>query len=501
MKPTDPQKRYSLLYVENDPIAFARIAKVLSRLGYILHVAENGQEGLRLYQEVKPELVITEVDLPVMDGMEMVRQIRELNPQAQIVVTAAADDSASLIAALELRVQQYLPKPVEGERLAAALDNCIENLRQDAESRQMRVLKSALEQGSMAVVITDAAGIIEYASPYYCELAGYSCDEAIGQELTSVEAGNRFSDLYRSMSEGFSNGKGWKGEVPGRGVDGESSWKVLNLVPLHDADGEVENFVGIAEDISLRKRTEEEIRKLNAELEYRMIQRNASLEASKKELDDFCDAVSHDMRGPLSRLQGFSNVLIEECGDHLDEQGKLYVERISKTARELKQIIDALLNLSQLTRRGMMYQEVDLGGLARTVADNLQATDPGRSMEWVIAPGATVKGDAALLKIVLEHLFGNAWKCTARQPRPRIEFGVARSDSKVVYFVRDNGIGFDPKFAAKLFRPFQRIHPGDEFSGAGLGLAAVQRIIQRHGGRVWVEGEVEKGATFYFTLS
>lgn len=501
MKPADPHKRYSLLYVENDPISFAHTAKVLSRLGYILHVAENGQEGLRLYREMNPDLVITEVDLPVMDGMEMVRRIRALNPQAQIVVTAPTDDAASLIAALELRVQQYLPKPVDDDRLAAALDGCIENLRQDAELKQMKLLKSALEQGSMAVVITDAAGIIEYASPYYCNLAGYSCDEAMGQELMSVEAGNRFSDLYRSMAEALGTGKAWKGEVPGPGSDGESSWKVLNLVPIRGSAGSVENFVGIAEDISLRKRTEEEIRKLNAELEYRMIQRNASLEASKKELDDFCDAVSHDMRGPLSRLQGFSNVLMEECGDHLDEQGRLYVERISKTARELKQIIDALLTLSQLTRRGMVYQEIDLGGLARNVADTMQATDPDRNVEWVIAPGATVKGDPTLLKIVLEHLFDNAWKCTVRAPKPRIEFGVARSDSKVVYFVRDNGIGFDQKFAAKLFRPFQRIHPGEEFSGAGLGLAAVQRIIQRHGGRVWVEGEVEKGATFYFTLS
>ena len=501
MKPLEPQKRFSLLYVENDPVAFAHIAKVLSRLGYILHVAENGQEGLRLYQEMKPDLVITEGELPVLDGMEMIRQIKSVNPLAQIIVTAHPTDAVSLMAALDLGVQHYLPKPVDKDRLTAALEKCIENLRQDAELRQMRLLKAALEQGAMAVVITDAAGIIEYASPYYCELAGYSREEAVGQELTSVEAGNRFSDMYRSMSEAFNSGRSWKGEVPGRGTDGESYCKVLNVVPLRGTEGAVENFVGIAEDISLRKRTEEEIRKLNAELEYRMIQRNAALEASKKELDDFCDAVSHDMRGPLSRLQGFSNVLMEECGDHLDEQGKLYVERIGKTARELKQIIDALLNLSQLTRRGMVYQEVDLGAVARTVADGLQAASPDRSIEWVIAPGATVKGDAALLRIVLEQLFGNAFKCTARTLRPRIEFGVARSDSKVVYFVRDNGIGFEQKFAAKMFRPFQRIHSGEEFSGAGMGLASVQRIIQRHGGRIWVEGEVEKGATFYFTLS
>lgn len=505
MRPGEQKHKYSVLFVESDPGSFTQVAKLLSRRGYILYVAENGQVGLRIYRDVKPDFVITEINLPVMNGLEMVRQIRTLNAKAQIIITTAHRDTDHLLNAIEIGISNYLLKPVDHNSLLAALDKCAENVKRERELQELTertaLLSSALDQSPTAIVITDTSGNIEYVNPKFTELTGYWPDEVIGQNVRILRSGKTPPEVYSNMWGTITAGREWEGEIQNKNKDGKLYWEQLRISPLRNPAGTVIKFIKVAEDITARKRTEEEIRKLNAELEYRVIQRNALLEASNKELDDFCDAVSHDLRGPLSRLQGFTNVLIDECADHLDGQGKLYVERISQTSRELKRIIDALLKLSQLTRRGIAHQNVDLSAIAHVVADGLKNSQPERRVDFVIAPDVNVKGDSGLLKVVLENLLDNAWKFTSKHQKARIEFGVARTDYKSVYFVRDDGAGFDMKYANKLFKPFQRIHSSDDFPGTGLGLASVQRIIQRHGGRIWVEGEVEKGATFYFTLN
>lgn len=223
------------------------------------------------------------------------------------------------------------------------------------------------------------------------------------------------------------------------------------------------------------------------------------LEAANKELEAFSYSVSHDLRAPLRRIDGFSQILIEDYAAQLNLQGKQYLTRMRENVRRMSELIDDLLSLSQVTRTQISRQSVDLSALAQTIATNLQQTQPEREVEFIIAEGIIVNGDKRLLQIVLENLLANAWKFTAIS-QARIEIGVTQHEGQPVYFVRDNGVGFDMTYAERLFNTFQRLHSTAEFPGTGIGLAIVQRIIHRHGGRVWAEGAVGQGATFYFTV-
>jgi signal transduction histidine kinase len=224
------------------------------------------------------------------------------------------------------------------------------------------------------------------------------------------------------------------------------------------------------------------------------------LEHKNRELESFSYAVSHDLRAPLRRIDSFSRALLESQGERLDETGRKFLERVREASQHMSQLIDDVLYLSRVTRAELRDQEVDLSELATMLLARLQEGEPDRSIELKIRPGVVVSGDGQLLRIALQNLLENAWKFTAREPRPRIEFGVTQASGEPTYFVRDNGAGFDMTYGGRLFGPFQRLHSQHEFPGSGIGLATVQRIIHRHGGRVWAEGLVEQGATFYFTL-
>jgi len=269
---------------------------------------------------------------------------------------------------------------------------------------------------------------------------------------------------------------------------------------LATAIGNARLYEAAQQEIYRRQEVEAEIRQLNEALEQRVRERTAQLEAINKELSVFAYSVSHDLRAPLRSIDGFSQALLEDYGERLDAQGQDYLRRVRLASQRMGQLIDDLLNLSRLTRSEMHYEEVDLSALAREVATRLQESQLEREVAWVIADGLSARGDAHLLSIMLENLLSNAWKFTGKQPHPRIEVGTLDVEGSVTYFVRDNGAGFDMAYADKLFQAFQRLHQADEFEGTGVGLATVQRIVHRHGGRIWAEGEVGKGATFYFTL-
>lgn len=283
--------------------------------------------------------------------------------------------------------------------------------------------------------------------------------------------------------------------------DGQVRWIRNKPVPHYDHQGGLIAYDGLVSDITERKQAEIEVQKLNAELEQRVRERTAELEASNRELETFCYSVSHDLRTPLRSIDGFSKILLEEYSGKMDDAGKEYQKRICSAALRMGDLIDALLNLSRVTRTELRRDTIDLSALVSEITNELQLHEPTRQAEFVIAENAHAKGDPRLLRTVLENLLGNAWKFSSKRPCAKIEFGVCNADSESsYYYVRDNGAGFDMRYINKLFGTFQRLHGVSEFEGTGIGLATVQRIIQRHGGRIWAESELGKGAVFYFTF-
>lgn len=287
--------------------------------------------------------------------------------------------------------------------------------------------------------------------------------------------------------------------------DGRVLNAYVSASPLYDENGQVRGSLGIFVDLTERRRTEEALRerdkevlRLNAELEQRVQERTSQLEAINRELEAFSYSVSHDLRAPLRSIRGFSEVLLQRYAQQLDPRGQEFLKRTCESSQQMDRLIDDLLKLSRVSRSELQRQAVNLSSLAVAIGDELGRVEPKREVAFIVAPDLRVQGDERLLRVMLENLLRNAWKFTARQSAPRIEFGFDQNAH--AFFVRDNGAGFDMAYADKLFGVFQRLHSATEFPGTGVGLATVQRIINRHGGSVWAEGAPERGATFYFSL-
>lgn len=345
-------------------------------------------------------------------------------------------------------------------------------------------------------------------------------------EMPGLEAGEAVAGQYRRVLEGET--AHFEVKLAGRDF-------AVHAAPLRDDQGGVMRILSLSIDITDRKhsdaqlnraqeelerllqeselsrrallsvvedqkRTEEKIRQLNQELEERVRERTAQYEAANRELESFAYSVSHDLRAPLRAMDGFSEALLEEYQAQLDDQARHYLRRIREASQRMGQLIEDLLNLSRVTRREMTRKPVDLSQMAREIAAELHSQQPTRRVEWEVAPDLIVEADPNLMKIALENLLSNAFKFTARREEARIDVGVVEKGGEKIYYIRDNGIGFDMTYAGKLFTPFQRLHSLQDFPGTGVGLATVQRIIQRHGGRIWPEAEPGVGATFYFTL-
>ncbi len=285
-----------------------------------------------------------------------------------------------------------------------------------------------------------------------------------------------------------------------RAVSQEKNYSV-RAAPSKERDEVAVLITAFNEMLAQIQARDNELQEAHDELEQRVTDRTRELLVSNRELGAFSYSVSHDLRGPVDAVNGFAYVLTKEYASGLDDKGKELINHIRNSGKRMMQLIDDLLNLSRVTSGEMQREAVDLSGIARSITFELRESAPKREVEFVIAEVDAAEGDPRLLRVLLDNLIRNAWKYTSRRPKSKIEFGVERNNGNLIYFVRDDGVGFDARSAERLFQPFQRMHSPDEFPGNGIGLATVQRIVRRHGGEVWAVSEAEKGATFYFYLS
>ncbi|MEJ2699234.1 MAG: PAS domain S-box protein [Desulfuromonadales bacterium] len=335
------------------------------------------------------------------------------------------------------------------------------------------------------------------ANPMCTSQLGYRLDEIEGRsalEFFHVDDRPAVAEQLRNCLR--NPGRVYRWQFRKVRKDGDLLWVEETAEAVYDLKGEP-NVLVVCQDITARRRAQEEIERLNAALAARA----AELEDSNLELEAFNYAVAHDLRKPLTTVNGYCQILREDCADILDERCLAYLQEAYEATCRMNQLIDTLLNFARLTGVELHQGEVDLSALAQATIEELRLADPARRVVIKIAPEISATGDAGLLRVVMENLLGNAWKYTGRQEEAVIEFGRTERGGNPTYFVRDNGQGFDMANVGNLFMPFQRLPGSEEFRGHGIGLATVERIIRRHGGRIWAEGEPGKGATFYFTLT
>jgi PAS domain S-box-containing protein len=351
-----------------------------------------------------------------------------------------------------------------------------------------------------AIVGKDVQGLVTSWNAAAQKMFGYSADEMMGHSITAIIPRDRHSEeelILQRIRQGESV---QHFETVRQRKNGSLLDVSVTVSPIKNAEGQVVGASKVARDITERKRVDQEIRDLNLHLERRVVERTTELEAMIAELDSFGYSVSHDLRAPLRAISGFAHVLVEGYAQTLDEAAQNYFKRIVAATQRMGELIDDLLKLSRVSRQDFHREPVNLTLLAREIADELHRGAPGRKVEWLIADALETSGDPRLLRIGLGNLLNNAWKFTAQQSLARIEVGMTTSPEGPIFFVRDSGVGFDMRYADKLFSPFQRLHSMEEFPGTGIGLATVQRIIKRHGGRVWVEAKLGEGAMFSFSI-
>jgi len=360
-------------------------------------------------------------------------------------------------------------------------------------------LKAALDEHAI-VAITNPQGKITYVNDKFCAISKYSREELLGQDHRIINSGYHPKEFIHELWATITRGKVWHGEIKNKAKDGSFYWVDTTIVPFLNDQGKPRQYVAIRADITARKAAAAEIVQLNAELEQRVAKRTAELKLANQELEAFSYSISHDLRAPLRAMGGFTRMLEKQLGDQAPEEARYSMERIRVNAAKMGELIDGLLDFSSLNWMPVTKHKISPANIARMVFEELRPEIANRRVEMEIAELPPCEADAALLKQVYTNLISNALKYSRDRDPAVIKVGWRTGKGETIYFVQDNGAGFDMAYADKLFRVFQRLHRTDQFEGTGVGLAIVNRIIHRHAGRVWAEAQEDKGATFYFTL-
>ncbi len=402
----------------------------------------------------------------------------------------------------ETRIEQAKTRTEQAETRMEEAEMRTELAETHSEQAEISSIRLAaiIESSDDAIISKDLDGIITSWNRGAEKMFGYSAQEAIGKPMMTFIPPERAHEEAEILARIARGGSVNHLETVRVRKDGKRIDISATVSPLKDGSGKIIGASKIARDITERKVAEEKIHQLNVELERRVIERTAQLEAANKELEAFSYSVSHDLRAPLRAINGFAGIVMEDFSSQLPEEGKRHLERIRNGGKRMGELIDDLLAFSRLSRQSVNRQTVDTVKLVQNTLDELKPQQDGRRIEIKIGELPACHGDPALLKQVWVNLISNAIKYTRGREPAIVEIGCARENGENIFFVRDNGTGFDMQYAHKLFGVFQRLHRADEFEGTGVGLAIVQRIVHRHGGRVWAQGEVDRGATFYFTL-
>ncbi len=341
--------------------------------------------------------------------------------------------------------------------------------------------KFALDESAI-VAITDPKGIINYVNDNFCKISGYSREELIGQDHRIISSGFHPKEFIRDLWVTIANGKIWRGDLKNRAKDGTYYWVDTTIIPFLNNQGKPYQYVAIRAEITQRKKAEEQLLRVNQELEA------------------FTYSVSHDLRAPLRGIVGFTSILEEDYSSKLDDEARRITSVIKNSTTKMGHLIDDLLAFSRMGRQEIIKTGIHTSVMVKEMIAELNRQHKGHPVEWVVHPLPDVKGDINLIRQVWVNFISNAVKYSGKNEKPCIEIGSFTKDGQTVFFVKDNGVGFDKQYGDKLFKVFQRLHSADEFEGTGVGLAIVEKIISKHGGKVWAEGEVNKGASFYFSL-
>ncbi len=502
-----------ILIVEDETIVAMDIERGLRGLGYaVIGAIGNGEQAVELAQAQRPDLILMDIRLKgAMDGIEAASQIRSRQGIPVIFLTAHADE-ATVERAKVAEPYGYLLKPFVDQELHTAIEIALNKRRaelavlseagralQQSEER-FRLLVESLKD--YAVFLLDIGGRVVTWNPGAERLKGFRESEISGRHFsvffTADEVLRNYPDhlLNLAAHEGQARHEGWRVRK-----DGTRFWAEVLVTALRDNQGQLVGFADICRDVTEHKRAEEEIQKLNASLESKVRERTAELDAANRELEAFTYSVAHDLRGPLRGLRGMLDILQGETRDRLPIEALDYLGRGTNCADRMGRLIDDLLNLSKVGRTGLRWSEVNLDKVVAEVIGELESETRDRQIRWEIAPLPSVQGDPGLLKQVYANLIGNAVKYSAHANPAHLKVGSRDDHGQQVLLVSDNGVGFDMKYASKLFEPFTRLHEAQGFAGNGVGLAIVDRIVRKHGGKVWAESRPGAGATFYFTLT